>query len=209
METKKSNKFFPLWLGLIMILIFIIQTIFPEVTELFLMNKKAYLEPWRFVSAIFLHGSVSHLVYNLFALILFGLITEKVIGSKKFIILFFSCGIIANIVSMFFYDSSLGASGAIMGVIGVLTILKPMMGVFVFGMIVPMFIAAIIWVVGDLLGIFMPSNVGHIAHLSGIFTGIIVGIFIKLKSNDKKKKNIIEVPEHILRRWEALYMERL
>jgi len=93
-----------------------------------------------------------------------------------------------------------------MGVIGALAIIRPLMNVWAFGMIMPMFIAAILWVIGDSLGIFIPSNIGHIAHLSGIVVGIVFGIILRANHQQAKKKHMIEVPEHILRRWETLYL---
>lgn len=208
MDEPKKMRFYPIWIAIALIIIFAIQTYFPEFTEMFLMTSNAHYQPWRFVTGFFLHGSLPHLMYNLFALVIFGLILEKVVGDRNFLLIYFSSGILANIVSFFFYDRSLGASGAIMGIIGTLTILKPFMGVFAFGMIIPMFVAAIIWVVGDLIGIFMPSNVGHIAHLSGIFVGIFFGILLRVLHNKKRNQDVIDIPEHMMRRWEALYMER-
>jgi len=92
-------------------------------------------------------------------------------------------GIIANIVSVNFHESSLGASGAIMGIIGCLTIIKPLMMVWAFGLIMPMFIAAALWITGDVLGslgAFGETSIGNIAHLSGIAVGLVLGIFLRI-----------------------------
>ena len=135
-----KNKFYALWLALICIVIFIAQTLISGFTDLFLLNNQALgVEFYRFITAIFLHGSLSHLVFNLFALIFFGLILEKFIGSKKFLLVFFISGVLANIFSVFFYPSSLGASGAIFGIIGCLTILKPLMTVWAYALPLPLF----------------------------------------------------------------------
>ena len=164
------------------------------------------MQIWRFATAIFLHGSLPHLLYNLFALILFGIILEKIIGSNKFLIVFFVSGILANVVSVNFYPVSLGASGAIMGIIGCLAIVKPFMSVWAFGMIMPMSVAAVLWIAGDVIGVFVPDNVGHIAHISGVVFGAIFGIIFRANHEVRRKRHMIEVPEHILRRWETLYM---
>ena len=200
-------RFYTIWIALALILIFILQKIINGFTDLFVLNQLSYFQPWRFVTAIFLHGSVVHLISNLFALLLFGLILEKVIGSKRFLFVFFASGIFASLVAVNFYSASLGASGAIMGVIGTLAIIKPLMLVWAFGMVIPMIVAAIFWVILDLLGIFVPDNVGNIAHLSGIFIGVIIGFFLRAKHEKRKKSHTIQIPEHILRRWETLYME--
>ena len=138
-----SQKFYSLYLSIIMIGIFILQNLpgIPGFTDLFLLNQDALtnFQIWRYVTAIFLHGSITHLAFNLFALFFFGLVLEKTVGTKNFMITFFTTGIIANIISVNFYNSSLGASGAIYGVIGAAAILRPMMMVFSFGAIIPMF----------------------------------------------------------------------
>jgi uncharacterized protein len=199
-------KFFTLWIAVAVIALFIIQSLTPNFTNLFLLNQDSWFQPWRFITSIFLHGSVTHLVSNLFALLFFGLILEKLIGSEKFLGVFFISGIGANLVAINFYSSSLGASGAIMGIIGALAIIRPLMGVWAFGMILPMSVAAILWVVIDAMGIFIPSNVGHIAHLSGILFGTIFGLIFRFNSQKRNKNNSIKIPEHILRRWETLYL---
>lgn len=199
-------RFMTLWISLIIIAAFAIQTFFPVFENSLILNSSSITEPWRFITAIFLHSSLAHLISNLFAFIIFGIILEKTIGTKRFLIVFFITGILANIVAVNFYPTSLGASGAIMGIIGTLAIIKPTMAVFAFGMIIPMFIAAIIWVIIDAVGIFIPDNIGHLAHLSGILFGIIFGIIFKQFHETKRKQHIIEIPEHILRRWEAIYM---
>jgi len=126
-----------------------------------------------------------HLLYNLFALALFGSILEKFAGGKKFLLIFFLSGIFANVIAVNFYPSSLGASGAIYGILGALAIIKPLMIVWAFGLPMPMFIASILWTIGAVLGIFMPGNVGHIAHLSGIFIGVLFGIILRVARKRK------------------------
>lgn len=203
-------KFYALWLCLICILVFILQVTISSFTEFFVLSELALRgEYWRFLTAIFLHGSAVHLIYNLFALALFGLILEKSIGSRNFLLVFFVSGIIANIVAVSFYPSSLGASGAIYGVLGCLTILRPGMIVWVYSLPMPMFIAAILWVAGGILGVFFPSNVGDIAHLSGIAIGFLIGILLRtfrIKRNIKGQA-VVEISEPYMESWERRYMK--
>ncbi len=199
-------KFFTLWIAVVVVFLFILQFLIPNFTDLFLLNKNSWIQPWRFITSMFLHGSLKHLVSNLFALLFFGLILEKIIGSEKFLGIFLISGICANLIAVNFYSSSLGASGAIMGIIGSLAIIRPLMGVWAFGMILPMSVAAIFWIALDALGIFIPSNVGHIAHLSGIGFGAIFGIIFRMNSAKINPRHSVNIPEHILRRWEAIYM---
>jgi membrane associated rhomboid family serine protease len=200
--------YWALKLSLICIIIFLLQLI-PEFTDSFVLNKNSFAEPWRFLTAIFLHGSMGHLLYNMFALALFGSLLEKFVGSKNFLLIFLISGIIANLVGVNFYDSSLGASGAIYGIFGALMIIRPGMIVWAFGIPMPMFIAGFVWAGGDLIGLFIPSNVGHIAHLSGMVVGLLFGIFMK---NKYKEKNIggnkIVLDEKEMQRWEDDYMRQ-
>ena len=210
----KPQKFYSLYLSIIMIFIFILQNLpgIPRFTDLFILNQRALsnLEIWRYPTSIFLHGSITHLAFNLFALFFFGLALEKTIGTKRFMFTFFTTGIIANIISVNFYNSSLGASGAIYGVIGAVTILRPMMMVLSFGAILPMFFAAIIYVAADILralGAFGPTNVGSIAHLSGIAIGFLLGIYFRSKFKQRKnQKPDIRFNEQSMQNWEDNFM---
>jgi membrane associated rhomboid family serine protease len=216
MVQEKNNriKFYFLWLSGICIIMFILQNLILGFTESLLLNKSALSgEIWRFLSAIFLHSSLEHLIFNLAALLLFGFTAEKLVGSKIFLLVFLGTGIIANIVSVNFYSSSLGASGAIMGIIGLIVAIRPGMMVWAFGLILPMWIAAIVWIIGDTLGLFMPTNVGNIAHLSGIFVGLLIGISLRIKNKKKNprennNKVKIEIPDYYVKDWEEKYMKR-
>jgi len=206
-----ENKNYTLWLAGICVVVFIIQSIIPGFTDSFMLSSSAITQPWQFITAIFLHGGIAHLFYNLFALIIFGLILEKLIGSRKFILLFLVSGIIANLISFAFYHSSLGASGAIMGIIGVLAVLRPMMTVWMYNLPMPMFVVAIIWTAGSVLGIFGlgDPSVGHIAHLSGIVVGLAYGFYLRAKYDKRNKinnSNMFErkiiIDENSMRQWE-------
>lgn len=189
------------------VLFFIIQLAIPSFTDALILDQTSFHQPWRFVASIFLHGSPSHLLYNMFALILFGLILENIIGTKKFLLIFFLTGIFANLVAVNFYSSSLGASGAIFGIIGVLTILRPTMSIFAFGLPMPLFLASIIWVIGDIITTFVPSNIGTIAHLVGLFLGILFGLLFMKNYSAKRKREGIKIPDDYMDRWENYYMK--
>lgn len=180
-------KFYSLWLLLLILVVFILQLI-PGFTEAFVLNNETVTnyQYYRFITAIFLHGDITHLFFNLFALFFFGISLEKLIGSRKFLLIFLLSGIIANIISVNFYESSLGASGAIYGVMGALVVMRPFMIVWTFGMLMPLFIASILWVTADVLrtmGAFGPTNIGSIAHLSGILIGILLGLLLRKNKN--------------------------
>jgi len=192
----------------------IMQVFIKGFTETFLLTSGALSMPWQFVTSIFLHGSLLHLMFNLFALVFFGLVIEGIIGSKRFLFLFFASGIFANIISFNFYPASLGASGAILGLIGCLAALKPWMIIWTFNMPMPMFLAAIIWIAASILGVFGlgDSGTGYIAHLSGIMFGIIYGLILRLNVAQKKRSlsysSKIVIPESYMRGWENYYLKK-
>jgi membrane associated rhomboid family serine protease len=149
------------------------------------------------------------LLYNLFALILFGLILENLIGSKKFLILFLGAGILANLIAVNFYSASLGASGAIFGIIGCLAVLKPKMMVWAFSLPMPMVVASVLWAAGDLLNIVVPySNTGSLAHLAGLAVGLIAGFFLRFSRENRATRVEwkIQIPESYMSQWERSYL---
>ncbi len=203
-------RFYAIWLCLICIGMFILQNLIPGFTDALVLDKQSYYQPWRFLTSIFLHGGWMHLLYNIFALALFGSILEKLIGGKKFLAVFFLAGIFANLIAVNFYSSSLGASGAIYGVLGCLAFIRPGMAIWAFGLPMPMFIAVILWIAGSVIGIFVPSNVGDIAHLSGIVVGLLFGLALRLMHKDKRRIEYnysIKIPEDYMRDWEKRYMK--
>jgi hypothetical protein len=135
---------------------------------------------------------------------------ESLIGTKKFLLVFFVSGILANLIAVNFYSSSLGASGAIYGIIGCLAIIRPLMTVWAFSLPMPMFVASIIWIVLSVIGIFNPTdNTGHIAHLSGIVFGAILGFIFRLKIKQPiTRKQKIHISEEYMQNWENYYMNR-
>jgi len=206
-----SFKFYAFKLSGIMILVFLLQLLFSGFTEFFILNSLSWVEPWRFLSAIFLHGGLGHLAYNLFALLLFGSILEKLIGGKRFLIVFFTTGILANLIAVNFYSSSLGASGAIFGVVGALIFVRPMQVVWAFGLPMPIFVAGIFWAIGDLMGAvgFLMgnpiNNTGNLAHLSGMGIGLLMGAFFRKKKKVIRRKKF-EFDERFMRNWEESYL---
>ncbi|MFH1289917.1 MAG: rhomboid family intramembrane serine protease [Nanoarchaeota archaeon] len=204
-------KFYAVKLSGIIVLVFLAQLFISGFTNLFILNELSWQQPWRFVTSIFLHGGLAHLVLNLFALLLFGSILEKLINSKRFFIVFFITGILANLISMNFYSSSLGASGAIFGIIGCLIFVRPMMTIWAFGMPMPLFLAGILWAGADLLGTYgfftgnPIDNTGNIAHLSGMLFGLIFGYFYR-KNLVRKRKVNVSLDEGQVRNWERTWM---
>lgn len=82
-------------------------------------------EPYRYVSSMFMHAGIQHLLFNMFALLVFAPPLERLTGHIRYLIFYLLSGIAANALSAFMttlldkeYVLSVGASGAIYGVYG-------------------------------------------------------------------------------------------
>ena len=189
--------------------VYMLQLSYDAVTDNFvLLSEDVLSRPWILVTSIFLHSpeDTSHIFYNMFGLAMFGLILESVVGSRRFILIFFVTGIIASIGSAFFYPASLGASGAIMGIIGCLAILRPKMMIY-FWVPMPLIAAAAFWALIDLAGMFYPSQTANAAHLFGLAAGIIIGLMIRQKFVLRSKPKARVIREEDIDRWENEYMK--
>jgi len=146
----------------------------------------AFYEPWAFITSIFLHADFLHLFFNLFALFFFGIYLERIIGNGSFAALFIVSGIAGNLgyllTSSNPYIPAIGASGAIYGIIGTLAVIAPSLLVYIYGFVpVPMALAAVIWALIDVAGLFTPSGVAHGAHLGGMIVGLIYGAYLRVR----------------------------
>ncbi len=203
----KYNIRAALWLCFFIFIIFLLQLFIKGFTDYFILDAGLVLfEFYTLVTAIFLHSGLPHLMYNLFGLALFGSILEHIIGSKKFLILFFVSGLAASFISIPFYARVLGASGAIFGILGTLGILRPKLTVWVYSMPMPMILALFVWGAGDVLGIFAPTGTANIAHLGGLGIGVIAGLFYRkqFKEREEKRENIY-IDEEKVREWEKSF----
>jgi uncharacterized protein len=202
----KRNIWSALWLSLIIFLIFILQALIKPLTNWFILDTSLVIPRiWTLISAIFLHGNIAHLFYNLFGLALFGTILEHIIGTKRFLILFFAAGLTASLISLPFYNRVLGASGAIFGILGMLALLRPKMFVWVYGMPMPMIAALFVWGAADVLGIFAPSGTANIAHLGGLGLGLIAGVYYRNHFSEKKVKENVYIDEKKVKDWEKKF----
>lgn len=145
---------------------------------------------------MFLHGSFAHIAFNMYALIMFGPLILQRIGTKRFLYAYFGSGLIASLAYVVYTlfilgenTPALGASGAIMGILGLVIMLLPQLKVLFF-FIVPMSMrtAGIVFALIDIFGLFNPaSGVAHIAHLGGLAVGLLYGwYFIRRKKEFAK-----------------------
>lgn len=150
--------------------------------------KTAEGEYWRMITAIFLHGSIAHLIFNLGALYYFGNVVLKVAGKHLFFIVYMVAGLLGSFFSLIFLKAtSVGASGAILGLIGFLITIglrnKDLIPVkFIHSLIYTVFAVAVI----GLLGI---SFIDNAAHAGGFLGGVLVGLLISTQEYRLPKKD--------------------
>jgi rhomboid protease GluP len=77
-------------------------------------------EWWRLVTAMFLHGGLIHIGFNMMALMQFGPALEELYGSARYLFLYVVTGVFGFLVSAWFGNFSIGASGALLGLVGVM-----------------------------------------------------------------------------------------
>jgi len=205
-------KYIALILAGIMVVIFLLQMTINGFTE-FMLLVPASFSGYEIITHMFIHADYIHLFYNLFALALFGTILNSVIDDKRFLILFFVAGLIAGVSAFVFYADSavLGASGAIMGVMGTLGVLRPKMAVWVIGAPMPMIAAVAVYAFIDLAGLISGSQgIANGAHLFGLAAGIAYGFYIRKtykithEHNEKNKVRVIDQDE--IDKWENKWM---
>ncbi|KYC45918.1 MAG: intramembrane serine protease GlpG [Candidatus Methanofastidiosum methylothiophilum] len=158
------------------------------------------IEPWTIITHQFMHGGWGHLLGNMWFLIIFGDNIEATIGKFKYLFFYLLCGMIAALSHMAFNLDSIiptvGASGAISGVLGAYIILYPknkISTIIPFGFIriykVEALYYLVIWFVIQLLFSFTDpyGGVAYMAHLGGFFGGVLlIKLFVVKK---KKTKN--------------------
>ncbi|WP_107839634.1 rhomboid family intramembrane serine protease [Metasolibacillus meyeri] len=134
-------------------------------------------EWWRMITSMFLHYGFLHILFNMFSLFLFGPELEKIAGKMRFLTIYFLAGIFGGIATFAIQDNplytSVGASGAIFGIIGAF-------GALVFYMrrtmpqlrqiILPIIVVSVIMT-------FLQPNINVTSHLGGLVTGFILGLF--------------------------------
>ena len=187
---KFEIKSIVLPLILLNIAVFIIEVIFKgNFIESFILTPDIFSRPWILLTHMFLHANVNHILFNMYTLLLFGPLLEQRIGVKRFLLIYLASGIIAGILSSFFYQRALGASAATMGMIGVLITLMPSLRLLLFFVIpMPLWLVGIVYALLDIFGVFFPSGVGNIAHLTGMAIGLAYGLYLKKEKRKFDKK---------------------
>jgi rhomboid protease GluP len=129
-------------------------------------------QPWRFVMAIFLHGSILHIFFNMWVLMDIGPQVEELYGSARYLFIYVVTGIGGYVVSSATGHMSVGGSGALLGLIGVLlavTMSRKTMGM---QMLRNQLIRWLIYLA--VLGYFF-REIDNYAHAGGLIAGFIIG----------------------------------
>lgn len=134
---------------------------------------------WQLVTYIFLHGSLMHILFNMLALWMFGSELESTWGIRQFTKFFFICGIGAGLLTVLLSPNSnsvtIGASGAIYGILAAYGILFPnrMIIFYVFPIRAKWFVLGlgVIAFISSLSA--TGGGIAHVAHLGGMLCGLV------------------------------------
>ncbi len=140
------------------------------------------------VTSLFLHGGIMHLVGNMWYLWLFGHSSELCLGRWRYLLVYFACGVAANLVHVAVYPESaipiIGASGAVSGILGAYLYCFPRAKIL---MLVPLFLFFTIlevpatafvgvWfllqLVNGLTGLMALTMIAWWAHIGGFLAGM-------------------------------------
>lgn len=186
MRSSPSYRITP-WVGRFIIanavVLLLMMTLFtsPEVVQLLQFSPRtAFTRPWTFVSYMFVHGDLLHLLGNMLMLFVFGTAVEGRMGSRNFLLYYLFCGVGAAVFSLLLagimpVGAFVGASGAVLGVAVAFAMYWPDAEIIVFPIPVP--IKARTLVIGlvalDIIGsqLWPNSGVAHLAHVGGALFG--------------------------------------
>lgn len=154
-------------------------------------------EWWRLFNSMFLHGGLTHIAFNMYALWAIGSIVEKLFGSFGYFIIYMVSGIMGNILSLYNHSAfsvGVGASGAVFGIFGALV-------AFAYFKNIPKQIAGgilknagLMILINGAIGLSIPQ-IDNSAHIGGCLGGIVTAYFIgqDLTKLNKSKRKITSV----------------
>ena len=129
-------------------------------------------QPWRLMTAIFLHGGLLHIGFNMWVLMDIGPMVEEMYGSARYFFLFVVTGAAGYVVSSFFGHLSVGASGSLLGLIGVLLAATTGRKSLAAQALRSALIRWLVYIA--VLGLLM-SGTDNAAHVGGLATGYLLG----------------------------------
>ena len=147
-------------------------------------------EPWRVLSAVFLHGNLLHIGMNMLSLVNLGRTLEPHFRTGRFLLLYLLCGALGFCTTVWWrgeFARSVGASGAIFGLLGAFIgalIVRRNPGwqnVFFSNLIMALVLA------------FAFKNVDNAAHAGGFVAGLVLGILLELERQPRRRDRLVAV----------------
>nr|WP_179348743.1 rhomboid family intramembrane serine protease [Winogradskyella pacifica] len=143
-------------------------------------------EQIRMLSSGFLHADITHLLFNMFTLYFFADAVVMILGSFKFIVIYFASLIFGNLLSLYFHKdeywySAIGASGAVTGVLYAAILLRPDMNLYMYFIPIPIpgYVFGIGYLLYSIYGMKNKiGNIGHDAHFGGAVGGYVVTLIM-------------------------------
>lgn len=190
LSPKKPTVTFIL-LG-IMTLAFLMTFIYnPNTIILYLGNQKDLVvsgEIYRLITSGFLHVDIIHFLSNCYALFVIGKLSEGYYGKWKYLLIFFISMITGNLLSISMSNSfSIGASGAIFGLLGCLLYFGYHYRIYFGNVLIKQIVPIIIL---NLFIGFTVSGIDNYAHIGGLIGGFLVSKAVGINSKDKKSDKI-------------------
>jgi len=140
------------------------------------------LELWRLVTSMFLHGDVLHLFSNMFSLLIFGSYIELGFSKFKFVLIYFLSGILGSVFTIFLLPLntiSLGASGAIFGLIGAA------LSILITDRNNPLIFLGLIYAFYFVISSFSPG-INYFAHIFGLLGGFATGYLLRRNKRNEQ-----------------------
>jgi membrane associated rhomboid family serine protease len=201
--------------------VFFLQQSAPGLTEaLELVPAELGRHPWTMVTYMFLHGNISHIVFNMLSLYFFGPRVEARLGGPNFIALYFISGMSGALLSLATpYSQIVGASGAIFGIMLVFATYWPHERVFIWGAF-PVEARTLVMVMtgyavfGGMAGAQAAGGIAHYAHLGGFAGGFLFMRWLHYRSPAEEFRRKVEgrrpaSEREDLRRWATIRREGL
>lgn len=191
------------------IVMFILQVAIAPFTSLFWLVPSEALSGawWQFITYMFMHGGVMHIMINMFVLFIFGGVIENALGERRYITLYLISGIGSAFLYILLMGISdipmLGASGAVFGVMAAFGFMFPREKIIIFPIpyAIPSYIAILAIAGLELfLGLtgFEPG-IANFGHLGGLLTGFALTYYWK---NRRPKKSDVRAVRDYQFFWE-------
>ena len=171
-------------------ILFMLCIFFPEVEEALILHpyKVADGEYWRLFTAAFLHGDIIHLLVNMYSLKLIGSQVETFLGRTKFLVVYLLTAMTAGLMSCIVTRMlSLGASGAIFGLLGCLLYFGYHYRLYLGGVLRNQIIPVIL--INLFIGFSMPM-IDNAAHIGGLIGGIFIAMALGVGRKEDKAGRI-------------------